>query len=268
MNPRGPRSIETDALRALRADVESPGADARARVASRLSASVLAIGGEGLALEGARQAAAGVATDGAARGLAVQAAQLVAPSVARTLGVTLVAFATGGAVGAAVHAEVSSTSPQIVYVDRVSTAPAKSTAGAHAPGLDSTRASEPQGEPPAASSSAERKQPPRTRSLVAPPHGSAGRDDAVSLAEQQALLDEARASLGKGENAAVLATLQQHAGQYPRSVLQEEREALAIKALVGAGQLAEARRRGALFQRRYPNSLLLPSVRAALEQKP
>jgi hypothetical protein len=51
-----------------------------------------------------------------------------------------------------------------------------------------------------------------------------------------------------------------HARRYPDSVMIEEREALAIKALVGQGSLAEARARGERFRARFPRSLLISSI--------
>jgi hypothetical protein len=39
--------------------------------------------------------------------------------------------------------------------------------------------------------------------------------------------------------------------------LSEEREALRVKALVGLGRIAEAKRAGAAFRKRFPRSALL-----------
>jgi hypothetical protein len=88
----------------------------------------------------------------------------------------------------------------------------------------------------------------------------AGRSNAASLAAQQALLDEARVALARGDNGAALRSVDLHARRYPESILTEEREALAIKALAGKGHRVEARVRGERFRTRFPRSLLLPSI--------
>jgi outer membrane protein assembly factor BamD (BamD/ComL family) len=82
------------------------------------------------------------------------------------------------------------------------------------------------------------------------------------------LLDEARASFGRGEHEAALRTITLHERRYPDSVLTEEREALAIKALVASRNYEKAKAMGARFAERYPRSLLLPAVRDALGSIP
>ena len=91
-------------------------------------------------------------------------------------------------------------------------------------------------------------------SPVAPSTGQA------SLAAQRALLEEARAALGRGDSQAALQAVETHAQRYPNSVLLEEREALAIKALASAGRYAEAKTRAARFRTRYPQSIMLPAI--------
>lgn len=89
-------------------------------------------------------------------------------------------------------------------------------------------------------------------------------EKARSLAEQQALLDEARGALRRGDGAAALAALRAHVARFPQTVLDEEREAVAIRALVLVGRVDAARQREAAFERRFPVSLLTHSLRAAL----
>jgi hypothetical protein len=50
--------------------------------------------------------------------------------------------------------------------------------------------------------------------------------------------------------------------------LSEEREAMAINALVSLGRAREARHRGEAFHERFPSSLVGPSVEAALRALP
>ncbi|HWA72978.1 MAG TPA: outer membrane protein assembly factor BamD [Polyangiaceae bacterium] len=89
-----------------------------------------------------------------------------------------------------------------------------------------------------------------------------------SLTEQQALLDRARSALSHGDGGQALAALAEHARAHPTSELAEERDALTIKSLIRASDYAKARELAAAFIARYPHSLFLPSIRAALAQNP
>ena len=86
----------------------------------------------------------------------------------------------------------------------------------------------------------------------------------VGLAAQQALLDAARAALRRGDGGAALAAIGRHTAEFPRTAFEEEREAVAIKALVLLGNLSEARARTEQFDARFQKSLLTPSLRAEL----
>jgi len=90
----------------------------------------------------------------------------------------------------------------------------------------------------------------------------------AGLAEQQALLDEARSALARGDDGAALRAVELHARRFPDSVMIEEREALAIKALVGKEKFSEARSRGERFRARFPRSLLLSSLEETLATIP
>jgi hypothetical protein len=59
-----------------------------------------------------------------------------------------------------------------------------------------------------------------------------------------------------------------HERQFPSGLLEEEREAMAVKALVLLGRAGDARSRAARFQARYPRSLLAPAVERALASIP
>jgi hypothetical protein len=127
------------------------------------------------------------------------------------------------------------------------TEPAAQTPGADAPAAP-IRA-------PAASSAAPA---PQAEAQGAP----AGRD--VDLAAERAQLEEARRAIAGGRSGAAFEALARHARSFPRGRLSEEREALWIQALVGAGRVDEARDRAAAFRRRFPRSMLLPALEAAL----
>ncbi|MFT3927925.1 MAG: hypothetical protein QM778_35685 [Myxococcales bacterium] len=87
---------------------------------------------------------------------------------------------------------------------------------------------------------------------------SAPRPDELSLIAQAQSL--------RAEPQAVLRVLKQHATLYPQGMLAQEREVLAVEALVSAGQLKEAKRRAGRLEAEYPNSAHLPRIRALLDQ--
>ena len=85
-----------------------------------------------------------------------------------------------------------------------------------------------------------------------------------SLASERAVLDRARQKLAVSEPEHALQFLEQHAGRYPNGKLAEEREAMLINVLVSLGRAEQAKARGAAFTKRFPASLMLLSVKAAL----
>jgi hypothetical protein len=100
---------------------------------------------------------------------------------------------------------------------------------------------------------------------VAPPRSAAAPSDSgQQLAAESALLDVARTAVARGEPDRALDAVDRHAKQFPHGLLAEEREALAIKALVLAGRGQEARDRAASFRERYPGSMFLRSIDASL----
>ena len=88
------------------------------------------------------------------------------------------------------------------------------------------------------------------------------------LAAERGILDVARAALAQGDAGDALAAAERHAHDYPEGALLEEREAIAIKALVALGRGPEARARAASFEKRFPNGLLLRSVKASVDGAP
>ena len=83
------------------------------------------------------------------------------------------------------------------------------------------------------------------------------------LAAERAALDVARTALGRGDGANALAACDEHARRYPRGALAEEREAIAVQALVLEHRGADARVRAERFRKTHPRSILLPAVLAA-----
>lgn len=101
-----------------------------------------------------------------------------------------------------------------------------------------------------------------------PPAGSA-RPQAVAanasaLARERLLLDQARKRLGQGEAAAALDLAERHLREHPAGKLGEERDAIAIRALLALGRSEEAGQRGRAFSDRYPHSLIAPALAPAL----
>lgn len=110
--------------------------------------------------------------------------------------------------------------------------------------------------------------PPSPAPRVLPPPGPAPAmpGDDVSLGVERQLLDRGRLSLVRGDAVGALADLDEHRRRYPESQLSEVREALTVQALLRSGRVAEARSHEAEFRRRYPSSLLLPALDAALHE--
>ena len=82
------------------------------------------------------------------------------------------------------------------------------------------------------------------------------------------LLRQARAAVARGDFAAALSPIAEHARRFKNGRLIEEREALRVKALGGMGRTDEARRAAAAFRARFPRSVLLPAVSQMPTSKP
>jgi hypothetical protein len=99
---------------------------------------------------------------------------------------------------------------------------------------------------------------------TAAPAAPAAHARGADLAAERAILDVARTALARGDGAGSLAAAQDHARKFPRGALAEEREAIAVQALVLSGDVPAARQRAERFRRAFPGSLLLPAVAAAV----
>ncbi|HEX2671204.1 MAG TPA: hypothetical protein VHM25_10060 [Polyangiaceae bacterium] len=217
-------------LAQLRADVAVPDTDATRRVAARLSRSI---------------GAPGVANGRSGpRGLPwLRPLQLVTT------------FVFGGIVGAGLYGALRAPRVERVYFQRPPARSEPVVSGAApfssaAPVTSAARAV-----PPLAAA------PPSSARSTALPNSSVASDRSASLAEQQALLDVARAAFARSDYSATLRTLTTHSARFPKSVLAEERDALQIKALAASGRVQEARSLASRFQARHPQSLLLPSIK-------
>ena len=74
------------------------------------------------------------------------------------------------------------------------------------------------------------------------------------------LLRPARAAVARGDFAAALHPIAEHARRFKDGRLAEEREALRVKALVGLGRTDEARLAAAGFRAHFPHSVLLRAI--------
>jgi hypothetical protein len=262
--------VDDDLLFALKEDARaSVPKGARSRVLARLGVGVAA----GAAASAHATAAAGkVATTsaapvaGSAAGLGL-AKLLVAHPV---IGV-IATLAVGSGVGIGAYRAVE---PGTISAPGVTVPKAPATAGTTAP-VTTPAAAPPREERRA--EPAEPSVPPRSAPTAAHPHGNphvpalAPAPDLPSaaesprLSEQQALLDQARTSLRRGDGGSALAIATEHARRYPVTEFAEERGAIEILALVMLGRADEARSRVERFEQRYPTSLFLPSIRGSLE---
>jgi hypothetical protein len=95
-------------------------------------------------------------------------------------------------------------------------------------------------------------------SVAIAPNDRFGSDDDL------ALLERARSAFAEGDTPGTLQLLRSHQQRFPSSMLQQEREALTIRALVAAGRGVEAKRRAEAFSKSYPRSALRGSVERAV----
>jgi hypothetical protein len=152
-------------------------------------------------------------------------------------------------------AQVATVAP-IASVEPIAAAAVQSPESAPvAPGDAASRATRSRGSRPAPMSApaAVPLAPPALAPLAAPPTVV----DLDGLREEQAPLDEARRELDRGDALAALNATRAHATRFPQGALAEARDALRIRALVRLGRTDDARRELAIFRAKHPHSLLL-----------
>lgn len=110
--------------------------------------------------------------------------------------------------------------------------------------------------------------PPKPSSLPVGDKPVALRSRDVVLAEERALIEVARTALARRETEAALKAIQEHAEIHAGGQLAEERDSLWVQVLVNLGRFDEARAKADAFRRGHPDSMLLPSVEAALSSIP
>ena len=278
-------SPEARALLELASGEDSPTGEDRVRVRRALAASISA----GALASSAPAAASTKAALGAAAG----ASGTLAKS---TVGIWLVVGAVAGLAGsAAVFVGTRAKSPSTTSAQEHGVVPAKTPAPAQ-PATPAAAPESPQITPSAAAPQLEAAQPApapqsaRTTNNAGPllpraSHASAvsGVSEAVhvasppltaptppppaappppappavtSLGPETALLESARAALGRGDAPSALALLERHEREFPTGTLVEERLAAKVLALCSLGRRDEAARSASRLLRMSPNSPL------------
>jgi hypothetical protein len=82
-----------------------------------------------------------------------------------------------------------------------------------------------------------------------------------SYAAELDLLQRAQTAYASRDFGAALVLVAEHGRRFPNGRLAEEREALRVRSLAGAGRTDQAARAAAAFAERFPRSVLLPRLR-------
>jgi hypothetical protein len=85
-----------------------------------------------------------------------------------------------------------------------------------------------------------------------------------SYAAERSLLQRAQVAYAGQDFSAALMLVAEHGRRFPNGRLAEEREALRVQSLAGAGRANEARRAVAAFAARFPRSVLLPRLQESV----
>jgi hypothetical protein len=274
-----PLSSELASLFRAERDRPAPADVARDRIFDRVQTTL------GLAPGGGPTGSGGQETDGSGSQTAGGSAPRPSGWVRHPLTTGLSGLLVGGLLGAFLHAELRPVSPpQPVAADRAHSAPEVAVAPSS---TVSEASASPVKEAPAsagASTDVAHQAAPSSSSVAALPRGGSssqngdargtapksddgpGRD--VDLAAERAQLEIARTAVARNQGGRAIEALRQHAKQFPRGRLSEEREALWIQALLATGQRAEAGARAERFRKRFPKSLMLPALAQALGSNP
>lgn len=88
----------------------------------------------------------------------------------------------------------------------------------------------------------------------------------LALSEERALLERARTALGRSQPEVAQAAAEEHLRRFPDGQLAEEREVLWVQALMRLERHREAQQKAHAFRRKYPQSILLPVLEAAMNE--
>jgi hypothetical protein len=229
--PAEPTSPEIERLLAAERDVPAAAPDLKAR-----------------ALEHARVAF--LARRAAPTPTLVRSGRPWAVAIAAAMAVATISFAALRALApSATVPAPSSTNQQ----DASPPAPASNTAGTKSETLGSRE--QIRNDPPPSGSSA---------GSAAPRRAPATDAHAVELA----ILQRARAAVASARFSAALEPIAEHQRRFPNGLLQEEREALRVKALAGLGETEAASAAARRFREKFPNSVLSPRLEAGTPKAP
>jgi len=193
----------------------------------------------------------------AAGAFAASGAGAAATATALTKLLPIATFVLGAGAGAAVLATVSEPKERVVYVERA--APSVSVAPVDPPPTTDVPSISLSALPSVASA------PVAKATVSASVSTPAQQDD---LRDERILLDTSRAKLSSGDPKAALALIETHEQKFAKGRLVEEREAIAVQALVNAGRYDEAKKRADALEKRFPTSVYLPAVKITLESIP
>lgn len=177
----------------------------------------------------------------------------------------LLGLGVGGVGGYATHAITHPPAPERV-VTRTVTVPIRASAAPNAPATPALPPpAAPSASPPVkAFASGTTRPAPSAAPAPASASASAPSSPDAALASENALISRAQSALARGRGAEALAATDEHRRLFPGGRFAEEREALAIQAMVQLGQKDVARARAERFLTRYPKSLLSRVVRKAV----
>jgi len=200
---------------------------------------------ERVALTASVGVATGAAAHAAAAGVAAGAGKASAG-----VSVKLLSLVAAGAMVVGVVAGRATAPEPVPVASPSAVVPTPSFAGAP-PSVSETPA------PVYVSQDADAPLPSASARAAGPPPPIVGRG---TLAQERELVEGARAALTRGRAGDALAAADRHGKEFPRGQLAEEREVLAITALIALGRLQEAEMRRARFMKTFPSSLLLPPL--------
>ncbi|MGK4006153.1 hypothetical protein WMF31_26275 [Sorangium sp. So ce1036] len=131
-----------------------------------------------------------------------------------------------------------------------------------APAAPPPAAPAPEAEAPRAAAPAPRREAARAARPAAPaaPPGTTAAPSGDELLREARRLEQARAALADSPEAS-LSTLDAHRSEFPNGQLAEERELIAIQALMRLGRADEARARAEAFLQRFPSTAYTERVR-------
>jgi hypothetical protein len=210
--------------------------DARARLWERIDASAGA--------SAAASANAGASAAGAGAS-AAKATGIAAGAKALAIGAVFAAGVGAGVAGDRWLSPAPAAPPPIIIATPQPQPPAE--VGTALP-VEPTHLASP---PPAA----ERPKPASSR----PPSSSANERS------ERLVLEAARTALLKRDASAALEAIARHRATFPKGALTEERDALEVQALASLGRTDEARSKGRVFLKNYPQSVFGPAVEASFD---